>query len=72
MLNMFTCTFRELMDKCSTCIPAHSDGGWMNAQYVYLHNQRVGGRMLNMFTCTFREFVCECSIRIRHIKRFDG
>ena len=31
------------MGECSICIPAHSDGGWMNAQYVYLRIQRVDG-----------------------------
>ena len=49
MLNMYTCTFRRWMGKCSICIPAHTDGGWVNAQYVY---------------CTFRRWIGKCSICI--------
>ena len=43
MLNMFTCTFRELVGECSICKSLHSDCGWMNTQYVYIYNQTVDG-----------------------------
>ena len=49
MLNMYTCTFRLWMGDCSICIPAHSDSGWVNAQYLYLIIQTVEGWMLNMY-----------------------
>ena len=26
MLNMYTCTFKELMGECSICIPVYSEG----------------------------------------------
>ena len=52
------------MGECSICIHAHSDGGWVNAKYVYMHIQTVDERMLTMYTCTLRALMGECSICI--------
>ena len=41
MFNMYTCTFRGLVGECSIFIPDYSDGGRVDAQYVYLYIQRV-------------------------------
>ena len=48
------------MGECLICLPDYSGGGWVDAQYVYLHIQRVDGRMLNMYTYTFMELMGEC------------
>ena len=52
------------MSECSICIHTHSGGGWVNAQYVYLHIQKMDRCMLNMYTCTFKRWMGECSICI--------
>ena len=59
---MYTFTIRLWMGEFSICVYAHTDDGWVNAQYLYMHIQTMDMRMLNMYTCTFRRCNGDCSI----------